>query len=242
MNHLNEGALVKALVVYDSAYGNTGKIAEAIAEALGPSLDVRTVPVGEARSGELAFVDLVIIGSPTHGGGPTPLMQKFLNEIPKDALSDVGVAAFDTRFSANDKGIGLRVLMRIVGYAADYVGESLKRKGGYLLAPPEGFFVEDKEGPLKEGELERAGTWAKAILEGNKQLSQSRYIEETFRAAALLEPLLLAGVTERSLRKGRTGRRRAARKATPWSSLGIPSYPNFPTLRHSRYCRPKVLR
>jgi len=44
----------------------------------------------------------------------------------------------------------------------------MEGKGGYLAAEPEGFIVEDSEGPLKKGELERAASWAKGIVESKK--------------------------------------------------------------------------
>jgi flavodoxin I len=53
-------------------------------------------------------------------------------------------------------------------YAAGKIADSLKKKGATLMASPEGFFVKGKEGPLKEGELERAAGWAKGILETRK--------------------------------------------------------------------------
>jgi len=65
------------------------------------------------------------------------------------------VAAFDTRLTTR--------LVGIFGYAAARIANSLKRNGGTLIASPEGFFVKGKEGPLKEGELERAARWAKEI-------------------------------------------------------------------------------
>jgi hypothetical protein len=54
--------------------------------------------------------------------------------------------------------------MKMGGYAAGRMAESLKKKGVSLVVPPEGFFVKDREGPLKEGELERAADWAKTII------------------------------------------------------------------------------
>ena len=52
----------------------------------------------------------------------------------------------------------------LFGYAAKPISDRLKKKGGELIIPPEGFFVEGIEGPLKEGELERAADWAKQII------------------------------------------------------------------------------
>ena len=159
---------MKALIVYDSVYGNTEKIARAIAGAITPSDGVKVLRAGEANPSELASINLLIVGSPTHRGRPTPAIREFLSRIPANALKNVGVTSFDTRFQAKDKGVGIRILLGVVGYAAGRITDSLKGKGGYLAALPEGFIVEGKEGPLKQGELERAADWAKGILESKK--------------------------------------------------------------------------
>ena len=66
------------------------------------------------------------------------------------------VASFDTRFSTK--------WVSIFGYAAGRIGKNLKKKGGNLIINPEPFFVESTEGPLKEGELDRAASWAKEVI------------------------------------------------------------------------------
>lgn len=151
---------MKALIVYDSIYGNTEKIARAIAEAITPSDEVKVLRAGEANPSELASIDLLIVGSPTHAGRPTPAIQDLLNKVPKLSLQGINVAAFDTRIPTK--------LVRVFGYAAGRIAGNLKRKGGTLIASPEGFFVTGSKGPLKEGELERAAGWAKGILESKK--------------------------------------------------------------------------
>ncbi len=151
---------MKALIIYDSVYGNTEKIARAIAGAITPFGEVKVLRVGEVNPSELGSIDLLIVGSPTQGGKPTPAVQEFLSKIPTNALKNIGVAAFDTRLSGR--------LVGIFGYAAGKIADSLKRNGGALIASPEGFFVKGREGPLKEGELERAADWAKGILESKK--------------------------------------------------------------------------
>ena len=75
------------------------------------------------------------------------------------------VAAFDTRFEAEEQGVGLRLLMSVIRYAAERIAKDLAKKGGKHVAKPEGFIVENKEGPLKQGELERANKWAKGMNE-----------------------------------------------------------------------------
>ena len=149
---------MKALIVYDSVYGNTEKIARAVAEAITPSGEVKVLGVGEANPSELASTDLLIVGSPTHAGRPTPAVQALLNKVPK--LQGINVAAFDTRITTK--------LVGVFGYAAGRIAGNLKKKGGTLIASPVGFFVTGGKGPLKEGELERAAGWAKGFLESKK--------------------------------------------------------------------------
>jgi len=151
---------MKTLIVYDSFYGNTEKIARAIATALTPSGEVKVLRPSEVNPAELSSVDLLIIGSPTQGGKQTPAIQEFLSKIPANAMKNVSVASFDTRLSTR--------LVGIFGYAAGKIAESLKGKGGNLILPPEPFFVKGREGPLKDGELERAAAWAKKILDSKK--------------------------------------------------------------------------
>jgi len=89
----------------------------------------------------------------------------FLNKIPLNVLKGVKVAAFDTRISTADVNSRLlNILVKLFGYAAKPIAYKLEKKGGSLIIPPEGFFVKDSEGPLKDGELERAADWAKLII------------------------------------------------------------------------------
>jgi len=149
---------MKALVVYDSAYGNTEKIAKSIGGAI--TGDVKVLRAGEVNPSGLEPVDFLIVGSPTYGGRPTPAVQGFLNNIPEPAVKGMGVAAFDTRLPAK--------WVKIFGYASGKIAGLLKAKGGILIMAPEGFFVKGTKGPLLEGELERAASWAKKIIQGKK--------------------------------------------------------------------------
>ena len=149
---------MKTLIVYDSVYGNTEKIAKAIGDAI--TGEVKVLRVGEVDSSELKAFDLLIVGSPTQGGRPTQAIQDFLNKAPVLAFKGTNVATFDTRFSTR--------LVRIFGYAAGRISGSLKRNGATLIVSPEGFFVKGTKGPLKEGEVERAASWAKVIVKSKK--------------------------------------------------------------------------
>ena len=146
---------MKTLVVYDSVHGNTEKVAKAIGDAIAG--EVKVLRSGEVNETDLESLDLFIVGAPTHGGRPMPATRDFLDLIRKSDLDGTSVAAFDTRMTTK--------WVRIFGYAAPRIAGKLKRKGGALIGSPEGFFVDGGEGPLSEGELERAAAWAKEIVE-----------------------------------------------------------------------------
>jgi flavodoxin I len=145
---------MKTFVVYDSVYGNTEKVAHAIGDAI-PG-EVRVLRVGQVKAGELETVDLLIIGSPTHGALPTEAVQRLVEKIGPPAREGAQVATFDTRLTWG--------FLRRWGFAASKVADKLKEKGWALAGAPEGFFVKGlKKGPLKRGEAERATAWAKEI-------------------------------------------------------------------------------
>jgi flavodoxin len=151
------------LVIYDSLHGNTERIARAIAAAAGAVGTVEVRSVGHVTGADLAEATLVIVGAPTHRFRPSPPLATFLTTLTPTSLRGAAVAAFDTRFDplAVDNGI-LRFFMRLVGrnaYAATHIAKALVAAGGSLAAPPEGFIVTGLEGPLREGELERATAW-----------------------------------------------------------------------------------
>ncbi|HLC05425.1 MAG TPA: flavodoxin family protein [Anaerolineales bacterium] len=156
---------MKALVIYDSVFGNTEKIAQAIAEALGAQEPVELLQASHTDSDRLAQTDLLVVGSPTRGFRPTEAVAALLKAIPSKVLKGVKVAAFDTRLKADElDSAGLRFVVKTGGYAAKRIASQLKKAGGNLVVPPEGFYVEDTEGPLKAGELERAKNWAIRLL------------------------------------------------------------------------------
>ncbi|HEX9915565.1 MAG TPA: flavodoxin family protein [Candidatus Bathyarchaeia archaeon] len=148
---------MKALIVYDSVYGNTEKIAKAIGEGLAG--DVTVIRAGETGAPKIEDFDLIIVGSPIHGGRPTPAVQSFIDGAGP-ALKGKKAAAFDTRIT--------NWFAKIFDYAAARIADSLKANGCSLVVEPEGFSVNGRKGPLKEGELERAASWAKQIMDGLK--------------------------------------------------------------------------
>jgi flavodoxin len=155
---------MKILIVFDSFFGNTEKIARAIGEELAGTGDVTVIRTGEFEPGHLAGVGLLIVGSPTRGFRPSPATVKFLRAVPERSIEGVKIAAFDTRISEGDVNFVLRVLMKVFGYAAKPISDNLKRRGGMVAGGPEGFIVTGKEGPLKPGEVERARSWALHLI------------------------------------------------------------------------------
>jgi flavodoxin len=154
---------MNVLVLYDSLYGNTEKVAEAIAKVFVSPHKIKLVKVTHATFADLNNIDLLIVGSPTQGGRATENLQLYLNNIPEDYLKNVFVTSFDTGFLLRDQNFALRLLLKTIGYAAPKIANILKEKGGQLIAPPEGFVIKGKKGPLAEGELGRAEIWANTL-------------------------------------------------------------------------------
>jgi flavodoxin len=156
---------MKALVAYDSAYGNTEQIAWAIGQALGPEEEVKILRVGDVTPDHLAGLSLLVVGSPTQKFSATGATTRPLKSIPAGSLTGVKVAAFDTRITEAEveKIKILAFFVKMFGYAAEPIANRLKKKGGEQVAAPVGFYVGGTEGPLLDGELDRAAAWAKGI-------------------------------------------------------------------------------
>ncbi len=153
---------MKTLVVYDSYFGNTEKIAQEIGKAIGDDVPVKRP--GDVEADELPDLDYLIVGSPTRAFRPSDAIKDFLKKIPSGGLKGVKVAAFDTRIAKEDTtNPVLRFMVNIFGYAAKPIADGLARKGGEPVGEPAGFIVLGTEGPLKDGELERAAAWAERI-------------------------------------------------------------------------------
>lgn len=147
---------MKALVIYDSQFGNTEQIAREIGTELGMNGWARVISVSDFETPDLAGVELLVVGGPTQIHGVSPNMRQFLDFLPSSALHGVNAAAFDTRVS------GMKLL---TGSAADGIAKRLTKHGANLVDKPVSYLVTGREGPLAEGELERASAWAKVLLE-----------------------------------------------------------------------------
>jgi flavodoxin len=146
---------MKSVVFYDSQFGNTRQLAEAIAAELRA---VGSVQIENARSETLSLppdLDLLVVGGPTQVHQVSPPLRAQLDTMAKHSLHGVQAATFDTRVH------GPRLL---TGAASTGIAKRLKQKGARLVVEPESFLVQGTEGPLVEGELERVHVWARGIL------------------------------------------------------------------------------
>jgi flavodoxin len=148
---------MNTLVVYFSKFGNTQKLAEAIAERLKSNGIVRTISCDDLTVSDLEDIKLVIMGSPTHNMNLPKTVKPVINNLPKRILSGKQVAAFDTSYKMS------WLLNRFT--ASKRLARKLRKLGGKLILPPEIFHVMEREGPLYEGEIERAQNWAGSIQE-----------------------------------------------------------------------------
>jgi flavodoxin len=158
--------LIKILVIYDSFFGNTEKIAQAIGRAIDSS---EVIPVSSIKPVHLTELDLLIVGSPTRSFNASPAITDRLKEIPSSGLKGTKAAVFDTRFPdsviAETKSLAFFVkLWGRAAFADKHIEDLLKKKSGKLIVPSMGFYVTGTEGPLMDGEVERAEQWGAEIL------------------------------------------------------------------------------
>jgi flavodoxin len=157
---------MKAVVVYESLWGNTAAVARAIAEGLGPG--VPALSTAEAVGEAMAGVDLIVAGSPIIGfklpsdkirdavranpgpGAPRPpdlshpSMSSWLKALPKGQGRS---AAFETKIRGP------------WGNAVSAISKGLEQAGYTPLDKPKGFIVSGKFGPLRDGEVDKARAW-----------------------------------------------------------------------------------
>ncbi|MGO8873754.1 MAG: flavodoxin family protein [Acidimicrobiales bacterium] len=168
---------MRAVVVYESMYGNTHEVAGAIAEGLGPPGEITVASVDQGTADLLSGAELVVVGGPTHAHG---MSRKSTRRVAVDtvekrhgsqdldaAASGPGVrdwlaslgtvtfraAAFDTRA----KGPAL-----VTGRASTAISRQLRKHGCDVVSDPESFVV-GKDEHLEAGELDRARAWGRQL-------------------------------------------------------------------------------
>lgn len=154
---------MKVVIVYDSQFGNTEKIAYALGDAIGAMHEVQVIKASSATVKSIEGIGLLLVGSPTHGGRGTEAVKAFLGSLPEKSLAGVRAAAFDTAMTQENQGFFIKKVIKFFGFASSRLGVELQAKGA-ALAGAESFGVLDREGPLREGELERAKAWAAGLV------------------------------------------------------------------------------
>jgi flavodoxin I len=155
---------MKSLILYDSHFGCTEKIAKSIENSLQNTGNVKLCLISKATSEMMEGIDLLIIGSPTRGFRPTKSVTIFLKKMSFKSLKGIRATSFDTRIALENINSGLfRFIVNRGGYAANKIAKSLKKKGAKIVSLPQGFIVTGEQGPLKDGEIERAAEWAKSL-------------------------------------------------------------------------------
>ena len=162
---------MRALVVFESMFGNTKEIADAVGAGIGTCMPVDVVEVGTAPACD-AGVAFLVVGGPTHAfglswpstradaatkaGGPVVSsgtgLREWFDTLDLPALR-LPAATFATRIRKP----------RVPGSAAQGAARRLRRLGCHLVVPPLSFWVEDVMGPLSGGELERARRWGEEL-------------------------------------------------------------------------------
>jgi hypothetical protein len=158
----------RALIVYESMFGNTEAVARAIAEGLAETIDTELADVGSAPTG-IAGVDLLVVGAPTHAlslsrpqtrsdaGTKGARLHAATGDGVREWLATVDpaapavAAAFDTR------------IRRVPGSAARAIRRRLRRRGLSVPFRPMSFYVTGTPGPLADGELARARDWGRHL-------------------------------------------------------------------------------
>ena len=154
---------MKAIVVYESLWGNTAAVARAIAEGIGP--DAQALSTGEAVGGALDGVELIVGGAPLLGFSlPTDSMRANIRTTPAPTPPDLSAPSMRSWLSGlpHGSGRGAAFETRIwwsPGSAAKQIAAELEASGFRSADKPEKFLVTGRYGPLKEGELERAREW-----------------------------------------------------------------------------------
>jgi hypothetical protein len=163
---------MKALIVYESMFGNTEQIAHAVAEGVSTRMDVELLEVRKAPTPLTEFVDLVVVGGPTHAFSMTrpntredAVRQGSHADASADGIREwidhlhagphsERVATFDTRVAK---------VRHLPGSAGRSAAKGLRKHGYTPVSKPESFWVEDVAGPLLDGEVERARAWGERL-------------------------------------------------------------------------------
>lgn len=154
---------MKVLVVYDSKFGNTERIALVVADRLHRHGSVELMNVELAPRSMPQSLNLLVVGGPTQGHGASPALRGWLEGL--EAAQGARAGAFDTRFAKP---------RWLTGSAARVIARRLGGLGFHMVGDPESFFVAETEGPLLEGETDRAAAWADTLA--NQLITEATFL------------------------------------------------------------------
>lgn len=152
------------IVIYDSLYGNTDKIAQYIAEKLKTNHKVIIDKINENTIQKIKGAELIIIGSPTHGFNASQNILKLIKSLNDEMLKDKKVALFDTRTIPADIPKFFRFMIQKAGYAAPKLHHFFQTKGCNVISVPLGIDVHGKEGPIVDGEMKKVENWVNNLI------------------------------------------------------------------------------
>lgn len=135
----------KAIVIYDSKFGNTEKIAKALSEGMKKEgLEVDCVRIDNVNIDRLGEYEILAIGAPTHAFGISKPMKEFLKKLQNINLQNKKALAFDTKMKS-----------RLAGSAAKGIEKRFKKLQMVIIKPYASAIVKGTEGPLEEGAEEK---------------------------------------------------------------------------------------
>ena len=176
---------MKITVVYESMFGNTHQVAQAISDGIREAhrnADVQCVSVKDASPELIQSTELLIVGGPTHIRGMTSALSRKMGMKEKQNDEARGEPAHELDEDAEGPGVrawfkGLptvkdgqaaafdtRLEFSLAGGAARGIARRLRNHGYHLVRDPEGFVVEDAYGPLRAGEIDRAKQWGAQLV------------------------------------------------------------------------------
>ena len=165
---------MKAVVVYESLWGNTAAVARAVAEGIGP--DVLALSTAEATGAAIAAVDLIVAGAPVLGFQlPSDRMRDSIASNPSGAPRppDLSLPSMRSWLAALPAGRGVFATFETgfrwsPGGATSAIARSLEQAGYRPIVKSQRFVVRGKWGPLRDGELERAHRWGAELTHANE--------------------------------------------------------------------------
>jgi len=136
---------MKALVIFDSLYGNTEKVARALTSGMREQgIEVDCARANTVDAGTLGAYDMIVIGGPTHRRGLSETMKTFTKQLRETDVKNKLVFAFDTKYES-----------RLAGSAGKGIEQRMKKNRMKVVMPHVSAIVLGREGPLKEGTEEQ---------------------------------------------------------------------------------------